>query len=36
MQVSQDGQHLFATCGSAINVVSCATGQVEKCIEEVN
>ncbi len=36
VELSKDGQHLFTTCGNAVNVVSCATGLVEKSIEEVN
>jgi len=35
VELSRDGQHLFATCGSTINVVSCSSGLVEKSIEEV-
>ena len=35
MQCSEDGQHLFCTCGSAVKVVRVETGRVEHSIEEV-
>ena len=35
MQCSEDGQHMFCTCGSAVKVVQVETGRVEHSIEEV-
>ena len=35
VQCSEDGQHMFCTCGSAVKVVQVETGRVEHSIEEV-
>lgn len=35
VQCSEDGQHMFCTCGSAVKVVQVETGGVEQTIEEV-
>lgn len=36
VQCSEDGQHMFCTCGSAVKVVQVETGRVEHSIEEVS
>ena len=35
VQCSEDGQHMFCTCGSAVKVVRVETGRLEHGIEEV-
>ncbi len=35
VQLSWDGQHIFATCGNAVKVVSYSSGKVLHSIEEV-
>lgn len=36
MQCSEDGQHMFCACGSAVKVVQLETDRVEHSIEEVS
>lgn len=36
VQCSEDAQHMFCACGSAVKVVQVETGRVEHSIEEVS